>query len=104
MLTGHGCFRAYLYRIQQAEDIRCFYCGNECDSPEHCTSTYEDCTRWENDRRLFSLDIGEDVKWNRILALFLESPSTRNKVKAYITTIMKQKETDEWETQRRVTC
>ncbi|XP_018577865.1 uncharacterized protein LOC108916145 [Anoplophora glabripennis] len=27
VLTGHGCFRAYLLRFKSARDNRCVYCG-----------------------------------------------------------------------------
>ncbi|KAI4475788.1 hypothetical protein M0804_014104 [Polistes exclamans] len=35
LLTGHGCFPAYLHRIGRAASPRCFYCGDDEDNADH---------------------------------------------------------------------
>jgi hypothetical protein len=35
LLSGHGCFRSYLHRMNRAPDSICVYCGNEDDPAEH---------------------------------------------------------------------
>ncbi|XP_014614767.1 PREDICTED: uncharacterized protein LOC106792768 [Polistes canadensis] len=35
LMTGHGCFPAYLYRICRAASPRCFYCGVDEDDADH---------------------------------------------------------------------
>ncbi|KAL6416571.1 hypothetical protein ACFW04_013341 [Cataglyphis niger] len=49
LLTGHGCFGTYLYRIGKVPEPYCEHCNvqNEEDSPEH---TLEDCKAWEENR------------------------------------------------------
>lgn len=46
-LTGHGCFRGYLQRMNRAVDSYCFYCMDPEDTVEH---TLFVCPRWEDDR------------------------------------------------------
>jgi len=43
LLTGHGCFGKYLYRIGKEESPSCWHCSGECDSSEH---TLEWCPAW----------------------------------------------------------
>lgn len=44
MMTGHGAFAEYTYRIRKTGDERCQMCGAETDSVEH---TVAECPRWE---------------------------------------------------------
>lgn len=49
ILTGHGCFSTYLYRIGKMDSPRCEYCDdvNAEDSAEH---TLQDCAAWTRER------------------------------------------------------
>ncbi|VVC33691.1 Reverse transcriptase domain [Cinara cedri] len=47
VLTGHGCFQAYLYRMGLAGSPECLLCGHVEDSVEH---TIVDCPYWNNER------------------------------------------------------
>lgn len=46
-LSGHGCFRAYLKKMNRAEDSYCGYCVDPNDTVEH---TIFVCPRWLDDR------------------------------------------------------
>lgn len=46
-LTGHGCFRTYLYKRNRAEASSCVYCGAGDDDAEH---TLFVCDRWNDER------------------------------------------------------
>ncbi|XP_050450420.1 uncharacterized protein LOC126850972 [Cataglyphis hispanica] len=62
LLTGHGCFGTYLYRIGKASMPYCEHCNvqNVEDSPEH---TLRDCTAWEENRNKLceSLEVNVDT-------------------------------------------
>lgn len=46
-LTGHGCFRAYLFSMNRATSADCLYCENQEDTARHSVF---DCLHWEEDR------------------------------------------------------
>ncbi|KAJ3634682.1 hypothetical protein MTP99_007628 [Tenebrio molitor] len=50
MLSGHGCFVAYLHRIGRSETAECWFCGGERDDAEH---TLIACERWKSERAKF---------------------------------------------------
>lgn len=47
MLTGHGCFRAFLHEIQRAETPDCWF---GCEVPDDANHTFFECNRWEIQR------------------------------------------------------
>ncbi|XP_043501613.1 uncharacterized protein LOC122523803 [Polistes fuscatus] len=49
LMTGHGCFPAYLYGIRRADSPQCFHCGAENDDAEH---TLIECPAWMNESLL----------------------------------------------------
>lgn len=46
-LTGHGCFRQYLFKMRRAPDPNCLYCGHPSDTAEH---TVFQCPEWQESR------------------------------------------------------
>ncbi|XP_046832403.1 uncharacterized protein LOC124430199 [Vespa crabro] len=47
LMTSHGCFSAYLYKIKKIPSPRCFHCGGSEDTAEH---TLVDCPAWTDAR------------------------------------------------------
>lgn len=45
MLTGHGSFGHFLWRIGKRETAECFHCSSQDDTVEH---TIADCPAWDN--------------------------------------------------------
>ncbi|XP_043494159.1 uncharacterized protein LOC122519059 [Polistes fuscatus] len=43
LMTGHGCFPAFLHRIGKAISPQCFHCGANEDDADH---TLVDCPAW----------------------------------------------------------
>lgn len=54
-LSGHGCFREFLYKRRRAETNNCQYCG-DTDDVEH---TLFNCTKWTNERETYNTLTGE---------------------------------------------
>lgn len=92
LLTGHGCFGTYLFRIGKAGSPVCTFCQEEEDSPEH---TLQRCQEWESEREMLTSMIGEDLS---LEAVFREILLTEEKWQAFCTfaeNVMSAKEEDE---------
>lgn len=47
MITGHGCYNSFLYRIKRSETSICAHCRTRLDTVEH---TIQECNTWEAHR------------------------------------------------------
>jgi len=66
ILTGHGSFGHFLYRIGKRESPSCFHCTHQDDTVEH---TVAECPAWEDLRaKLLS-----DIDLSRIARINLET-------------------------------
>lgn len=54
LITGHGSFGKYLFKIRKVNSPRCEFCNNELDSPEHTISF---CPAWARWRFYFEFDL-----------------------------------------------
>ncbi|XP_072389509.1 uncharacterized protein [Diabrotica undecimpunctata] len=68
MLTGHGCFRAYFYRLGKAENDKRLY----CEISDIVSHTLLVCDRWIGERSLLERELGSRVQsslnwWRRCL-------------------------------------
>jgi len=70
VLTGHGCFGAYLCRIGRERTTRCHHCGHDEDSAQH---TLEVCPAWADQRRVLTAVVGEDLSLPAVVAAMLGS-------------------------------
>lgn len=64
ILTGHGCFYTFLYRIRKASSPVCPFCEGEEDSAEH---TVQQCPEWISGREELIAQIGEDLQISAII-------------------------------------
>ncbi|XP_068993471.1 uncharacterized protein [Neodiprion pinetum] len=58
VLTGHGYFADFLYRIGKTERPTCWYCRLEEDTVSH---TVEACPAWRDERNALKRAVGEDL-------------------------------------------
>ncbi|XP_046629516.1 uncharacterized protein LOC124309827 [Neodiprion virginianus] len=58
VLTGHGYFADFLYRIGKTERPTCWYCRLEEDTVSH---TVEACPAWRDERDALKRVVGEDL-------------------------------------------
>jgi len=70
MLTGHGCFGAYLCRIGRERTARCHHCSHEEDSAQH---TLEECPAWAEQRRVLVTVVGYDLSLPAVINAMLQS-------------------------------
>ena len=88
-LTGHGCFKSYLYRIGKEENRNCWFCPDTNDTPEHSIFA---CTRWSERREETFKKVEREINKNTIVEFMLENEQTWNLIKNLVNHILKDKE------------
>lgn len=91
LLTGHGAFRAYLYRFKRASDPWCVYCGQN-DTAEH---TFFECARWNNCRGKAEQRLGGKIDKNNVVEKMIQDRETWDVLEGMIVEIIKTKEQEE---------
>lgn len=93
MLTGHGCFGAYLNKIRRADSDKCMNCKEGVrDSPEH---TMMDCPVWALERHELSVEIGDSINVSTMLHSILENREGAMAVSRFCNRVMLRKENEE---------
>ncbi|KAH1020868.1 hypothetical protein HUJ04_010460 [Dendroctonus ponderosae] len=87
-LSGHGCFKEYLWRIGKVGDGECWYCG-EHDSPMH---TLFVCPRWAEIR---AIAVCVDSRSPRMFRDMLDTPAKWKEGEEIVRAIMTTKCGDE---------
>ncbi|RLU18544.1 hypothetical protein DMN91_008901 [Ooceraea biroi] len=96
VLTGHGCFGEYLYRIGKEATTHCHHCGGDRDTAQH---TLEECPSWAEERRVLVTEIGEDLSLPAVIKNMVGSERAWNSM-ASCSQVMRQKEAAERERER----
>lgn len=91
-LTGHGCFQQYLFRFARVVGPECVSCGHQGDYAEHA---FFDCDRWYRRRRELEVDMGQDLKPEKVIHYMLSSRENWRKISKYVTLILGTKEQEE---------
>lgn len=90
VLTGHGCFAAYLHRFGLQATDSCEQCGFQPDDAEH---GFFHCPAWENWRRSACAEIDvEELTPDNLVATMLSSPLSWNVVSKLMSRIMMTRE------------
>lgn len=92
-LTGHGCFRRYLYNRGRSETFRCSYCNND-DEVEH---TLFQCPNWSDARAIYEAESGRIFNESNMMESLLHNEASW---KCAYRTIRKIIETKEQESRR----
>lgn len=93
ILTGHGCFAKYLYRIGRRDDTSCDFCG-EADDVYH---TLRDCPAWDSEkiRLKRSLGLDRDFTLGDVIESALNSEDSWAAFSSFVEKIMREKEDEE---------
>ena len=89
MLTGHGVFGEYLFKIRREVTSICHHCEEEEDTAQH---TLEFCPAWEVPRRVLRLEIGESLTPEAIVAAMLRGRQDYIAVRTFCEQVMLTKE------------
>lgn len=66
LLTGHGCFGTYLYRINKVASPICEHCEEDLeDSAEH---TLRECRAWQAEREALQATVGVDLSLGNVIS------------------------------------
>ncbi|PZC77857.1 hypothetical protein B5X24_HaOG202968 [Helicoverpa armigera] len=80
VLSGHGCFGAYLHRIGREETPKCHHCEAEVDTAEH---TLEVCPSWAEPRRTLVAVVGNDLSLPSVIGAMLGSEEAWDAVASF---------------------
>lgn len=86
-LSGHGCFRSYLYKMKRAPDPKCRYCNAEEDDAYH---TFFVCPRWNVERAALRSEIGS-YSPDTVIEKMVKSQQTWNTVAAFTKAVLRKK-------------
>lgn len=92
ILTGHGCFNAYLERIKKLESALCTYCEGFIDDAEH---TLCQCEEWNTEREEMKIIINCSVNLGNIVKAICNSKEIYLAVSTSAQKVMSRKEEDE---------
>lgn len=93
ILTGHGCFSAYLKRFKIQDSDCCAQCGHSPDNAEH---GFFRCDAWENWRRQTCAEIGVDeLSPENLVERMLLSPDSWTVISRLMSRIMGTRESEE---------
>lgn len=89
LLTGHGCFNTYLFRIGKERSPVCSFCNNEEDSSEH---TVQVCERWSDERRTLVEELGPDLSFTIIVQKICATEGAWKAFALFAENVMREKE------------
>lgn len=95
-LSGHGCYRAYAYRMGKTDSDKCYYCG-ETDTAEHTVLV---CEKWDFLRAGVVLQVGVSLSVENIIVIMLENAKNWGLIHKLVKNIMERKEKKELELQK----
>ncbi|KAL0810515.1 hypothetical protein ABMA28_009072 [Loxostege sticticalis] len=94
LLSGHGCFGAFLSRIGREESASCHHCSCDEDTAQH---TLETCPAWARERSVLVAAVGQDLSLRAVVARMLESEEKWQAVLTFCEAVVSQKEAAERE-------
>jgi len=101
MLTGHGSFGHFLWRINKSEAPACRHCSSLDDTLEH---TIADCPAWDDRRfefiRKLRIDNANRLTITLIMDKILEKKENWSAFIKFASSILKTKEEEERQRER----
>ncbi|XP_028041727.1 uncharacterized protein LOC114251601 [Bombyx mandarina] len=95
VLSGHGCFGRYLWRVCGREPHPgCHQCGHPDDDAQHAL---EACPRWEHPRRNLVAVLGQDLSLRAVVARMVEDRSSWEAMAGFCDLVMVFREAEECE-------
>lgn len=96
MLTGHGSFGHFLFRIGRRETATCYHCSSNDDTLKH---TVTECPAWDNVRfeliRNLGMDYLDRLTLDRIVNKIVEKKENWLLFTSFAVSFMRRKEEEE---------
>lgn len=101
VLTGHGCFGKYLYRIGKRNNASCDLCGEEVDDVCH---TLRDCLAWDPERIRMkrALGLARDFSLGDVIEAITSSEKNWEAFAAFVEKVIRAREDEERRQERKV--
>lgn len=90
LLSGHGYFRKYLYRIGKCDSPCCIYGDAELDDAEH---TFFECCKWQQERARIEASYGPLTAQN-VIGIMLESEESWKRIANFVEDTLRKKKVD----------
>lgn len=90
-LSGHGCYRKYLFERNRADSPECKYC-HDIDDVKH---TLFDCVRWEEMRDIYERDNGRSFTIQEVREKLTSNEGEWTKISEVMRTIIRRKEMED---------
>ena len=102
MLSGHGCFRAYLYKYKYEESSKCPTCSESDEDAEH---VFFACKRFDVHRHKLEEVLNERATPETLVEAMLSSEEAWKATSAYATKVIQElrREEQDRNKNRRVT-
>ncbi|XP_076765066.1 uncharacterized protein LOC143432182 [Xylocopa sonorina] len=99
LLTGHGCFNSYRYRINKISHQKCGHCEAEVDDPEH---TIFECTAWSTEREEMKRTVAPntEITKNNLIKLTTANKKAWETFSIFAKSVMEEKMRKEREEER----
>lgn len=92
ILSGHGCFNYYLWRMKKLGSPMCSLCEAECDDAGH---TLFVCDAFENWRRQLFGELGLELTPDNLVDTMLEGRNSWEMISSYVSRVMSMKTEEE---------
>lgn len=92
LLTGHGCFGCYLFRIGKEDTPTCPYCYDGEDTADH---TIQICDAWIMERAELCYAVGPDLSIPALIGAMCRSHEEWAAFSVFAERVMWKKEEDE---------
>lgn len=97
MITGHGCFNAFLHKIGKCSTPNCARCGADLDTADH---TLAECPAWTIHRDKLRAVVGSDLSLVAVVRSMTASREGWRAVRDFSRTVLSIKEEEERARQR----
>ena len=91
VLSGHGCFNAYLWRFQKRDEEMCRHCDSPVDNAEHALFV---CAKWVAAREALGQAVGAELTSDTMVPLMLQSERIWTLIESFVTLVMRTRELD----------
>ena len=87
MPSGHGCFRAYLYKFKYGDSLECPTCSGVEEDAEHVFFT---CPRFDGQRGDLQATLGRKITLETLVEVMFLSEAVWEAVSAFATGVLKE--------------
>lgn len=87
LLSGHGYFRSYLYKMGKVSNPLCLLCDQQEDTPQH---TFFECSIGEQERRNINSLIGQ-ISPNNIVGKMMSGENEWKIISLYVEMVLRKK-------------